>query len=534
MFKRFLILPIICGFVLSATSATAEQRISQFLPKFEQYIQKNMPTWAIPGMAVVIVTPTKVLLCKGFGTREVGKNKPVNEHTIFQIASLTKNLTASLAGILEAKKVFSLQDLVKKYLPSFRLASEEVTNKATLQDLMSHRIGLGHFAGDSLMKAGFSPAEIVEKIQLIPFEQRFRNDYGYSNQMFGFMGLVMEAATHKSYSDLLSEYIYTPLGMTRSSAGDSLIERQNSALNWIKGVCGMDENIALCHDKDLQGNAISIGLDPLVYTFPSTSGGNTTAHDFGIWLQCQLNNGKHGDTQIIPQDYINAMRQVTVHHTKIKSHDMQFPPEVIKNVGYGMGWFAYDYGIGTNTTQIFEHMGGYTGQRSFTFMCPSGGFAVGILTNLGHFNVNLFPEALRNVFLNLFLDLEERDWSKEYLENKKKQQDKMKIQRTNKKLSNPTPKKADKFYIGTYKNEMYGEMKIEASGNGLLLKIKDKSCHIVHWNADEFSLNGWEFNGNISRTDPHFIEFGSSQSGQTLAYVSFLHEGNDPIFKKIG
>ena len=287
MFKRFLILPVICSFILSAST---EQRINQFLPKFEQYIQKNMPAWAIPGMAVVIVTPNKVLLCKGFGTREVGKNKPVNEHTIFQIASLTKNFTASLAGILEAKKVFSLQDLVKEYLPKFHLASEEATNKATLQDLISHRIGLGHFAGDSLMKAGFSPPEVIERIHLIPFEQKFRTDYGYSNQMFGFMGLVMEAATHKSYSDLISEYIYTPLGMTRSSAGDVLIKQENSILNWAKGLLRMDENIALCHDKDPEGNVTCIGLDPMVYVFPSTSGANTTAHDVGIWLQCQLNN----------------------------------------------------------------------------------------------------------------------------------------------------------------------------------------------------------------------------------------------------
>lgn len=534
MFKHFFILIVICGFALSETAASTEQRISQFLPKFEQYIQKNMPAWAIPGMAVVVVTPSKVLLCKGFGTRETGKNKPVNEHTIFQIASLTKNFTAALAGILEAKKIFSLQDPVRKYLPAFHLANEEATNKATLQDLISHRIGLGPFAGDSLMKAGLSPSEIVEKIHLIPFEQQFRSDYGYSNQMFGFMGLVMEAATHKSYSDLLNEYIYAPLGMTHSSAGDILIKQQNSTMNRLKGLFGKDENIALCHDRDLQGNAISIGLDPLVYTFPSTSGANTTAHDFGIWLQCHLNNGKHGDVQIIPQEHLSAMRQTTVFHTKIKSHDMQFPPEVMKNVGYGMGWFVYDYGVGTNTIQVFEHMGGYTGQRSFTFMCPSGGFAVGILTNLGHFNLNLFPEALRNVFLNFFLNLEERDWSKEYIESKNKHQSKMRAQRTNKKLLKPAPKKADKFYIGTYMNEMYGEMKIEASKDGLLLRIKDKSCQMVHWNADEFNLNSWEFSGNMSRIDPHFIEFGSSESGQTLAYISFLHEGIDPVFKKIG
>ena len=341
MFKYFLIVQIICSFALSAATTT-EQRINQFLPKFVQYIEKNMPTWAIPGMAVVIVTPDKVLLSKGFGTREVKKNKPVNEHTLFQVASLTKNFTASLAGILEAKKFFSLQDSVRKYIPDFKLANKEASENATLQDLISHRMGIGSFAGDSLMKAGLSTKEIIEKIHQIPFDSRFREDYTYSNQMFGFMGLVMEEVTHKSYEELLREYIYQPLGMTRSSAGHTLIKQENSLWNSVKRIFGFDENIALCHDKDLERNAVCIGLDPLVYVFPSTSGINTSAHDFGIWLQCQLNNGKHNGVQIIPVEHINAMRKSVVKHTKIKPKDMQFPPELMKDVGYGMGWFMYD------------------------------------------------------------------------------------------------------------------------------------------------------------------------------------------------
>lgn len=528
MLKRFFILYAICGAIWCVTT---EQRINQFLPKFEQYIQKTMPTWAIPGMAVVIVTPDKILLCKGFGTREVNKNKPVNEHTIFQIASLTKNFTASLAGILEAQKFFSLQEPVKKYLAEFHLANQDVENRATLQDLISHRMGLDHFAGDTLMKIGLSPQEILARFPLIPFNQCF-HEYTYSNQMFGFMGLIIESVTHKSYDELLKEHIFKPLNMSRSSSGYTLINQWKSFINRVKEFFGYDPNIALCHDKDREGNAICIGLDPLVYTFPSTSGINTTAHDLGIWLQCQLNNGKHGSMQIVPEEHVKAMRTMLASHTKRKPHDMQFPHEVMNNVGYGMGWFMYDYGHAEKTAHVFEHMGGYTGQRSFIFICPSHGFAVGILTNLGHFNVNLYPEALRNVFLNFFLSLEERDWSQEYLDQKNKYLKKIYTQRTNKKLLKPAPKKSDSFYMGTYINELYGEMIIEKDDKGLLLKINGRFCHIPHWNADEFNINGWEFNGNMSRSDPHFIEFGTNENGQVIAYVSFLHEGKDPIFVK--
>ncbi len=511
---------------------TTEKKIEKFLPKFEQYVQKNMLTWAIPGLSIVIVTPNKILFCDGFGTREVGKLKPVNKNTIFQIASLTKNFTAALSGILENKKLFSLQDPVKKYIPQFNLANKDVAEKATLQDLISHRIGLDHFAGDSLMKFGFLPKQIIEKFPLIMFEQQFRKDYSYSNQMFGFMGIVMESVSGKSYEQLLAEYIFNPLKMTRSSVGKTLIHQHESILNWIKGLFGKDENIALYHDKNSEGQAVCIGLDPLVYIFPSTSGVNTTAHDFGIWLQCQLNDGKFDDVQIIPDTHVQAMRHPTVYHTKIKPHDMQFPPERMKNVGYGMGLFRYDYGVEENTIQVFEHMGGYAGQRSFMFMSPAQGFAVGIFSNLGHFNLNLFPEALRNVFLDAFLGLEDRNWSEEYYQKKQQYSEKIRNNRINKKLSSPAPKKADKFYIGTYYNELYGEIKIITIDNHLALSANGKTCSMAHWNGNEFSLSGWEFNGNMSRTDPHFIEFGTNEKGETLAYISFLNEGNDPIFVK--
>ena len=94
------------------------------------------------------------------------------------------------------------------------------------------------------------------------------------------------------------------------------------------------------------------------------------------------------------------------------------------------------------------------------------------------------------------------------------------------------PKHDDKFYIGTYFNELYGEIEITSGPNGLEFKANNNSCAIVHWNEDEFNLNGWEFNGNMSRYDPNFIEFGKNEKGQTIAYVSFLFEGIDPIFTR--
>lgn len=524
---------LLCFLSVGKYTYCNESKLETILPKFEEYVQKTMQEWNVAGLAVVVVTPNKTLYLKGFGTREVSKNKPVDGHTVFQIASLTKVFTSALSGILEHQKVFSLNDPIKKYLPEFDLTNKEVAAKATLHDLISHRMGLGDFKGDTLMKIGYSPMDIVKKIATFPYEQKYREDYGYSNPFFGFMGLVMENATGKTYSELLDSNIFKPLKMADSSVGQVLIDQFNSIINKIKSLFGKDANIALGHDHDANGNLVSIGLGPILYLFDSTSGVNTSAYDIGAFLQCLLNKGLSQDgTQVLPEEFIQTMLTPLV-HSRIKSYDMQFPIDVIRNVSYGTGLFGYEYGSDNKSLKIYGHMGGYVGQRVLFFMCPDESFAVCILSNTGHFNIGLlFPEVLRNKFFDLYLDLPDRDWNKEYL---KKRSDFMQMranQRMNKKILKPATKKNDEFYTGVYNNQLYGTLTISKDKGELKLSLNNKSCSMKHFNGNEFDLNASEFSQCFSRADTHFIEFFPTNDGRILAYVSFMDEGIEPFFEK--
>lgn len=525
---------LLCFLSISNIAFANEAKLQEILPKFEAHVQKTMQEWAVPGLAVVVVTPSKMLYIKGFGTREAYQNKPVDSHTVFQIASLTKIFTSVLSGILEHQQVFSLNDPIKKYLPEFDLANKEVAAKATLHDLISHRMGLGHFKGDSLLKVGFGAMDIVKKIATFTYAQKYREDYGYSNQFFGFMGLVMENATAgKTYGELLDSNIFKPLKMADSSVGQILIDKFNSIVNKIKAFFGKDANIALDHDRDLSGQPVCIDLDPIVYVTPSTAGVNTSAHDIGLFLQCILNKGLSQEgKQVIPEEFIKTMFTPLVFAT-IKSHDMQFPVDVIKNVSYGTGLFGYEYGADSKSLKIYGHMGGYVGQRALVFMCPDEGFAVCILSNIGHFNIGLlFPEVLRNKFLDLYLDMPERDWNAEYLKKRSAFIQMRENQRLNKKLLKPAAKRNDDFYTGTYNNALYGDLTITKENGILKLSLNNKSCSMHHFNADEFDVNAWEFGKCFSRLDSHFVEIFPTNDGRILAYVSFMDEGVDPIFEK--
>src|ERR1700722_6758661 len=87
----------------------------------DSYIQKGLKDWNLPGLSVVIVKDGKVVLMKGYGVKDIQTNKPVDENTLFMIASNTKLFTGSSLAMLEAQGKISLDDPITKYFPNYRL-----------------------------------------------------------------------------------------------------------------------------------------------------------------------------------------------------------------------------------------------------------------------------------------------------------------------------------------------------------------------------------------------------------------------------
>src|ERR1044072_4108243 len=86
----------------------------------DSYINQGMKDWNIPGLAIVIVKDGKVVLMKGYGVRNLETKEPVDENTLFMIASNSKLFTATSLAQLEHDKKLSLDDKITKYFPWFR------------------------------------------------------------------------------------------------------------------------------------------------------------------------------------------------------------------------------------------------------------------------------------------------------------------------------------------------------------------------------------------------------------------------------
>jgi hypothetical protein len=108
-------------FVLVVPTAQAQEAP---LTGFDDYINKALRDWELPGLAIAIVKNDQLDFAKGYGIRKLGDPAPVNERTLFAIGSSSKAFTAAAVAMLvdEGKIKWDSCHKVPSQLPTFRFA----------------------------------------------------------------------------------------------------------------------------------------------------------------------------------------------------------------------------------------------------------------------------------------------------------------------------------------------------------------------------------------------------------------------------
>ena len=209
-----------------------------------------------------------------------------------------------------------------------------------------------------------------------------------------------------------------------------------------------------------------------------------------------------------------------------------FPKERVTRIDYGMGWYIYDYAGVT----VVGHMGGMTGVRSIIAFIPSEKVGIVVLANLGGMRVSYFPEALRSFFFDLYLGLPDKhDWSHNLYTEKKKSYDKTSLHRVQQQLLQPQPAAAYENYVGDYKNDLYGVIKIREENKKLVLFYRNLKVTLIHGNGDNFSFTGSDLSPGLAAIDRGDIVFGfKPNSLKAFGFmVNLFREGVDPLFSRI-
>jgi CubicO group peptidase (beta-lactamase class C family) len=278
MFRRFihvavLRLPIILALVW-CPPLVAQGPVD--LEALDVYIAAAHEAWPVPGMAVAIVKDDAVVFAEGYGVREVGATDPVDEHTLFAIASNTKAFTTAALARLVDQGLLDWDDRVVDHLPYFEVYSPYVTGEMRIRDLVAHRAGFRDYSGDLVWYGtGYSREAVVRRMRYLEPDRSFRADYGYSNVMFLTAGVVLETVTGRTWDQYLETEFFDPLGMTRTVTSiDSLPNRSN---------------VATPHGE----------RDGRVMAFPWYSWDNvgpaasviSSASEMARWMRLQLNRG---------------------------------------------------------------------------------------------------------------------------------------------------------------------------------------------------------------------------------------------------
>ena len=345
---------------------------------FEAFVGDVMKQYEAVGLAVSVFDKSDVLYEKAFGCRDQESQKPIDENTIFGLASVSKSFTAMSIMLLRQRGLVDLNEKVSTYIPEFRDPQDQ---PVLVWHLLCHsggffpmpRILVEHVAaGMGIWNGGkdeltFDESLALEGARQVAERMSTRTSFickpgermSYCNDGFGLLSeIVRRRGGEKSFAEFVKKNILEPLGMSRSCA----------------------EYIAPLHDENActlykhVGGKLQGGWDFYDNAFVLPGGGamKSTLHDLRAYVRMYMNDGA-------PLTDEWTVREMTKIRQEYRFHS----------------W--YGYGIATNTIgnmTIHQHGGSLTGVSSNFAWCPELGIGVVVLCNTSGVPVSQISNAL--------------------------------------------------------------------------------------------------------------------------------------------
>lgn len=323
----------------------APQAINPFVQQWVDdsfaQIGKLLKDSKVPGTAVSIVYQDQVFI-RTFGVRSVKTNQPIDQHSVFRIASLSKSFAAVLTARLVKENKIRWNNHVKDYLPAFQLADSEQTDRIQLWHLLSHTTGLPYHTYTNLVEAGISTAKIISELETVDLVGPEGTVYSYQNAPFSIIGEVHQVATGQSYERLLKEKIFDPLGMVDASTNRASIHGRT--------------NTARPH-KATKSGWKETKISEKYYNAVPAGGVNASINDMSTYLRLLLGQFP----EVLDQEDL-ARVFTPVIDTPIKRRYFGKWPKV-KSAAYGLGWRILDY-AGSKVSYHSGFVNSYKGEMA--------------------------------------------------------------------------------------------------------------------------------------------------------------------------
>ncbi len=311
----------------------------------------------VPGASVAAFADESVVVHAG-GLLNMSTGVRATTDSIFQIGSITKVLTATLAMRLVERGLLDLDAPVRQYLPDFRVADEDSSRAIVVRQLTCHTAG---FEGDTYAPIGWGDDVIRRNVELSAGAPQIfppGSMFSYSNLGFTVLGRIIEVLCDMPFDDCLRRDLLKPLGLEYASPTpwDAILHR--AAVGHIGG------------RADLRPAP--------VYSYPRSDAPAGAvlamrAEDLLAFGQMHLREGlSPTDSPVLDRALVAAMQQPQVALPK-------FHGSWLLGDHWGIGWTIHDLPGGP----VFAHGGETIGQMAFLALVPRANVAIAVLTNGG-------------------------------------------------------------------------------------------------------------------------------------------------------
>jgi len=315
---------------------------------------------ASPGCAIGVAQSSEVIYARGYGYANLDYDIAVTPQSVFDIASLNKQLVAASLNLLELEGKLTLDDDIREWLPEL----PEFAAPISLRHMLYHTSGLRDYL-NLFPLAGRNHYYPISHPQILAMMSRQRalifapgDQYLYSNTGYMLLAQVVERASGNSFGDFAESRFFEPLGMQGSLMYDNYEE--------------IIPRRATGYDRYADGRVLQVHN----YNFDVPGDGQqySTVLDMLRW-----DNYLHGDA-------------------KPPFHASMMTPGVLNNgerLERGMGLFLGDY---RGLSRVY-HTGSSWGSRALLMRFPEADWSVAIACNDGNADTLRLGEQVADHYL---------------------------------------------------------------------------------------------------------------------------------------
>jgi CubicO group peptidase (beta-lactamase class C family) len=478
---------------------TTNQTTTLDMNELENYIIDVMKRWEVPGLSIAIVKDGKTLLAKGYGTREVGKDLPVDEHTLFAISGSTAAFTASALAILVGEGKLDWNDRMIDLLPDFKTADDMVTYHTTVVDALANRTGLPMETLSFGPHRDLSRMDILGRMKHISSDNNFRTCWGANILMNVAAGEIIPALIGQTWDDFVQGRLFDPIGMSDSITGPHLF--------------GSNHNIAKPHETE-QGQVTPVSYAESTNVGPASSIYSSAA-DMAHWLTFQLNDGRIGDETLISEEGINMMRTNHI----VANFDF---PGIAKNfINQGLGLFISDSSSGH---KLYSNGGDTEGFESYHAFLPELDLGIAVMIN----STKVMPQPLIAWVIDRYTDAPRKDWVNELVPFYSEGLEMMlsNLENSRQEITDPSkkPSQSIESYAGLYQHPLLGDLTVQATNGELSFALGTSyKGDLLHANHDTFFIKvKTPHLGKLKFSGP--AQFRLDQTGQVASLFAVDRE----------